>query len=437
MKRLVVLVLALGCGDNLPDPGTPHSGGRLRLGWWVYADGTRQLETSWYYDSALRQRCVPSDWSDGNRYCAPATDEAVYTSASCTAALGRTPIDAAPAPYFATTFYLKGEPLRSRVFERGPQTDAPLTVFQKFNDGCYPTELGDGFAYFELGREITNLARLRRGEPRGAGELAVVDDVSDDGLRVPVTFYDRALGVECTAAARANVDSVECAPNDSAIVSYFHEVGCLEPELAITGTVPTTAKQYSPLTRCWSYYDVGTEVNAPPLYEALGGTCTSVSPPNGSQFFLVAGLHQLQGVLRQREVTTRRLAAIDLVRDDQRFADPLLYDSALATECWRDENDRCVPATDATIEPFFADSGCTMPLDLALVPQGECDAPTKFARKGDEYHPLGLWYTRTIFWLSTGDTCGIYRPPTPFNAWTVGPAIDPTMFATATLTIDR
>ena len=107
MKRLFVLALALGCGDNLPDPGTPHSGSRLRLGWWNYPDGTQQLETNWYYDAALRVRCVPSDWSDGKRYCAPLTADAVYTSDSCTAALGRIPESGAVPPYFATMFYLQ------------------------------------------------------------------------------------------------------------------------------------------------------------------------------------------------------------------------------------------------------------------------------------------------------------------------------------------
>ena len=41
----------------------------------------------------------------------------------------------------------------------------------------------------------------------------------------------------------------------------------------------------------------------------------------------------------------------------------------------------------------------------------------------------GQVYTRQIYWLSTGDTCGTYAPPTPLVAWTIGPAIDPSTSA--------
>jgi len=442
MKRALVLVAVVACGDNLEDPGTPHSGQRLKLGWWQYDDGPRQRETSWYYDAVLDERCTATDWSDGQRYCAPATDEAVYVSDGCTRAFGRTPIDAPQAPFFATAFYVEGKPVPSRVFQRGASTLAPVGIWQKHLNGCIgPLEPGDGYEYFELGREVQSLVRLRHSDPRGDGELAIVDEVSGDGMRVPIAYYDRRLGVECTPTERANVESVECVPNDSALVSYFHEVGCLEPELAITGPVPATAKQYSADTRCWSYYDVGAEVSAPPLYESLGGTtCTSISPPGGARFFLMGGPHQSQGLLRVREPTAKRLARIDRLRVEDhhelRIPDPLLFDRQSSAECRRDADARCVPVTDATVEPFFADSACSEPLDLAIVPAGDCDAWAPFARRGSDIYPLLSKYTRTIYWLSTGDTCGIYGPPTSFVAWTVGAPIDPSTFPRAKLSID-
>src|SRR6185503_7446198 len=177
--RLAALVLLVACGDNLPDTGTPHSGQRLKLGWWTYMDGTRQRETSWYYDDVLGERCTPADWSDGQRYCAPETDEAVYVSDSCTRALGRSVMGGSATPLFATTFYLAGVPVRSRVFQRGEATLPPPSIWHKHDSGCIgPLEPGDGFDYFELGREITSLAHLRRSSPRGDGELAIVDEIS-------------------------------------------------------------------------------------------------------------------------------------------------------------------------------------------------------------------------------------------------------------------
>jgi hypothetical protein len=436
--RLLALLLVVGCGDNLPAPSTLRSGERLKLAWYIYEDGTRQRETSWYYDAELDVRCTPSRWSDGNRYCAPPTDEAVYVGSTCTRAVGRTKIGATPAPFFATTFSLMGERLPSRVFHRGAPTNPTFEIWEKHPNGCFGPFVADSdFDYFELGAEVTNLVQLRRAAPRGEGTLAIVDEVSDDGLRVPAGYFDRTLDVECTPVERANVESVECVPADAMLISYFHEVGCLEPELAIYGTaVPTTAKQYSPITRCWRYYEVGAEVTAPPLYEAIGLTCTSVAPPAGARFYLMAGPRQTQGLLRQRESTERRLAQIDLVRDELRVADPLLFDRELGAECRRDDELRCAPVTDAQVEPFFADGGCTIPLELALVPTGDCDPPSEFARKGDNIYRLGQVYTRPIHWLSTGDTCAVYAPPVPFVARTIGEPIDPSSYARAELTVE-
>jgi hypothetical protein len=437
---LLALLLVIGCGDNLPDPALPRSGTRLKLAWYVYEDGTRQRETSWYYDAELGQRCTPSMWSDGNRYCTPPNDEALYVSDTCTRALGRTPMGSTPAPFFTTSFMLSGERQTSRVFRRGAPTAPVFSFWEKHTNGCFgPFQAGDGFDYFELGSEVTDLVQLHHAQ-RGDGTLAIVDELSDDGLRVPTGFFDRTLSVECAPAERGNAQSVECVPTDSALISYFHEVGCIEPELAITGTaVPTTAKQYSTRTRCWSYYDVGAEVSAPPLYEAIGLTCTSVAPPNGARFFVMAGPREqrtIPGLLRERETTERRLAHIDLVGDGVRLADPLLFDRDLAAECRRNDELRCVPVTEAQTESFFADSGCTMPIDLALVPTGDCDPPSQFARKGNVTYRLGQRYTRQIYWLSTGDTCGTYAPPTPFVAWALGEMIDPSRFASAEVTID-
>lgn len=442
MKGAALAVLLVACGDNLPDPGTPHSGQRLKLAWWEWHDGPRQRETSWYYDDVLDVRCVPTEFSDGNRYCAPPAAEAVYVSDTCTRALGRVPIGGS-AQFAATQFYRNGKVRPSRVFQTGATTLAPVSIWQNIDNVCIgPMEPGDTFEYFELGREVTSLVRLRHSDPRGDGSLAIVDEVSDDGLRVPIGYYDSTLEVECTPEERWNVESIVCVPNDAPLASYFHEVGCLEPELAVVdGSFPTTAKQYSPLTRCWSYYDVGDEVAAPPLYESLSGlSCVPVSPPAGGRFFLMGGPQQLQGMLRKREMTSHRLAAIDRVRmndaEELRVADPFLFDRELGTECRRNDDARCLPITEATVESFFADSGCTTRLDLAIVPAGSCDSWTPFARGHDALYPLVAEYTKTIFWISTGDTCGIYGPPTSFVAWTIGPAIDPSTFAQAQLTID-
>src|SRR5689334_974050 len=88
MRLLFVLALA-GCGDNGLDRGAAHSGSRLKLGWYEYSDGTRQRVRDWYFDRERGERCTPARWSDGSRYCTPASDPAVYVDLGCQTALGR------------------------------------------------------------------------------------------------------------------------------------------------------------------------------------------------------------------------------------------------------------------------------------------------------------------------------------------------------------
>lgn len=439
MRLALVLALA-ACGDNLPDTGEPHSGARLRLAWWVYDDGTRQRETSWYYDAQLGVRCTPSAFSDGVRYCAPESDEAVYTNDTCTRALGRVAIGSTPRPYFTTTFFLGESALPSRVFRAGAApASSPPGVWHKHDGGCFgPFELGD-FDYYELGDEVTSsqLVRVRRGTPRGRGDLAIVDETSSDGLRTPIALFDRARQVECATPPAANLASVPCVPADTAVASYFHEVGCLEPELATTqAPVPSVARAYSELTRCATYFDVGAQTFAPPLYEAIGGSCVSVAPPDGVSFYTMAGPAQLPELARTPAATPGRLHAITLVHGEVHLADERLDDTTLGTECHRDAQARCVPATEAQVMPFFADAGCQQPLEVALVPGGACDPAVTYARKGDDYYPLLAPLTVPFYELSTGDTCGVYNVPEPFVPYLVKPPLDPAAFATARLEID-
>lgn len=437
MKWLALVLAVAGCGDNLADPGTPRSGSRLKLAWYEYEDGTRELETAWYYDAELDEHCTPTAWSDGQRYCKPPTDDAVYVTDTCTRSLGRTARGATPAPFFATRFHLQDQSLPSRVFRRGAATLPPATVWQKHSYGCVgPMQPGD-FDYFELGEEITGLVQMRRGQPRGDGELAIIDELGDDGLRVPIGLYDRAADAPCTPDEHANAETADCAPDDAGLISYFHESSCLEPVLAVlSGFAPAVAKQHDPLTHCWRYHDVGNEVAATPLYVALPGTCTSASPPGGARFFGMAGPHATQQLVRERLDSETRLARIKLVHDSTRVTSPLLFDRELATECKLDGELRCVPVTSAEVMPFFSDPQCATLLDLALVPAGACDTWVPYAHAGDAVYPLVNQYTSTVYWLSTGDTCAKYVPPIDLVPWRIGPAIDPATFATAKLVID-
>ena len=439
LARALIFFACGVCGDNLAGTGEPRSGSRLKIGWHVYEDGTRQRETTWYHDAARDERCAPRTWSDGHRYCAPAAGEAVYTSSACDEAVARVPAGTVPPTYAIAPFYLRGQPLPSRLFRVGARTGEPGGVWQRHQAGCTgPMPVAAGFDYHAIAKEvpITELVAIRHGAPRGDGALQVLDDTSDDGLHVPAAVFDRDAVTECMLEARANAATVDCAPGDSALISYAADAACSEPKLAVTGPVPATARQYSDVTSCWTYYDIGMQTSPLPLYEDVGGHCLAVSPPDGPRYFLTAGKRTLPALDRVREVSERRLLRIERVHGDVRIDDPLLFDSELAADCRRDALGRCVPDTDARVLPYFSDDTCGEPIDLAFVPSGACDPPARYARSGDAIHPLLARYEAPIYELSTGDRCGLYVAPVPLEPWSIGPAQPASSFLTSELTID-
>ncbi|HEU4616042.1 MAG TPA: hypothetical protein VFS15_28290 [Kofleriaceae bacterium] len=437
MKWLAVVLAVAGCGDNLPGPAEVHNGSRLKVVWYEYEGGARERERDWYYDSVLAERCTSEEWSDGRRYCKPHTDEAVYVTEGCTRSLGRSARGVAPAPFFATTFHVKDRALPSRVFRRGAATLAPVAVWEKRVDGCFGPQPAGDFEYFELGEEITDLVRLHRSEPRGYGELAIIDEVSDDGLSVPAALYDRDVASECLIDERPNAARLECVPRDAPQATYFIDAACTNPVVAsAAGMVPTIAAAHFTTTGCWQSYAVGARLVGGALYADLGSGCVPVAPPVGLSLYVMADRKASPVLARIPAGGAERVQPIERAAAELSVADPWMFDADLATDCAHDASLRCVPRTAATVEGFYADPQCSTALQLALVPSGACDPPSRYAREGDLFYPLLAPYPYPIYWISTGGTCGFYGPPVPFVAYTIGPAIDPATFATAELMID-
>lgn len=445
-----LLVLALlACGDNLADPTQPHSGSRLKLAWYEYDGGARELETGWYFDHALGERCTPMSWSDGHRYCAPAADEAVYVTGTCTRALGRTLVGLTPAPFFATTFKLAGasSPVPSRLFRRGKTALAPVAIWQKGATGCIPLDLEDNFEYFELGTELptSDLVRLRRGDPHGAGELAVIHEIGDDDLRVPVALYDRAADAECTTTDLPNLVSVPCTPVSTTTTAYFLDPECTDLVVAVpSGTTPSLASLHDVRTSCSTYYRMGRELVLLPLqlmFEQSGTTCALTARPSGYRFFELAERVYVPALGRVRDPGTQRIRSITRVSGALQLPDPLMYDAELDTECLHDDEMQCVPRTlgravPETANAHYADPQCQTPIGLAFVPRGACDPPQRFASDGADYYELLGPYSKPIYVPSTGDTCSGYAPPEPYVSYRIGARMDRSAFARAQLVID-
>ncbi|MGE0550600.1 MAG: hypothetical protein AB7O24_29385 [Kofleriaceae bacterium] len=438
MRRYLPLLVLIACGDNTADTGGARSGSRLKLVWYEYSDGTRQLERGWYFDDERGERCTPVRWSDGSRYCTPDAGDAVYVDDTCATALGRVPSGTSPAPYFVRYYHVRGEPFPSRVARLGAVTTAPQNVWELRDGNCSgPATVDSGYDYYSLGEVLTSEAfvKVKRSEPVGDDRLALVFDTSDDGLRVAAAIFDREVRQDCVIDDRAGAKAIECVAGDSVIAGYFHDPECTQLEIVTTELeIPPRSRHYSPQTSCWSYYTIGSSTSAPPLYQRAGNSCQEILDPGNARFFLAGEMVEMPVLERQVEPTERRLARIDRVHGTLRIDDPLLRDTELATDCERRDDGgdiRCVPATTVQVVPVFADVGCQTIVDVALVPSGTCDPPASFATKGAAFHPVLDAYTMPVYELTTGEQCREYTPPVPMVIHAIGGPVAPSEFVTA------
>ncbi|MGE0868560.1 MAG: hypothetical protein AB7P03_08360 [Kofleriaceae bacterium] len=439
---VVTLAALVACGDNTPGARGLASGSRLKLAWYEYSDGTRQLEPGWYFDHERGERCTPLRWSDGSRYCTPAADDAVYIDSTCATARGRVPAGTAPAPYFVRYYHARGTPLPSRLTTVGSPAPAPPLRWQLHDGVClgpYPVE--DGFDYYEVGETLTSDAfvRVRRTQPQGADRLAVELDTSDDGLSVVAAIYDRDTREECIVTALAGASAVECVTGEVAVAGHYHDAQCSELEILTTSPEPpAVARHDAEETGCSSYYAVGEPTTAPPLYEWVNDLCQTVFVSGNPQLYLAGDPVALPTLDREYEMTQRRLARITRVHGAVRADDPMLYDAGLMTDCERRDDGseiRCVPATAARVVTVFADQSCATAVEVALVPSGECDPPSRFASKDAAIYPV-LAVSAPVYELTTSEQCRAYTPPVRMVIHAIGDPLPPSAFVSAKLEID-
>lgn len=456
MRRVAwpALLAVVACGDNVAGSGEPRSGARLRIAHYVYDDGTRQPETAWFYDADRDERCAERRWSDGNAYCTPAAGDTVYTSADCTTLLGRIATRGAlPAErprYAARPYWIDGRWRPSRLFVLGEQTTPPAQVWELRDGVCYGPTPADGSDYHDLAAEVPReqLVRLRELDDVSQARLVLRVVTSEDGLRAPVAVHDRELGVDCELAA-PDEERATCVPRDIATTSYFHDAACTQPELAIPqGVVRPAVVRHLNETGCATYYEVGAQVHAPPLYSGVPDACTEIVPPQSDRFFVVGPPVGLPTLARVRAATAgRRVQPVMLVAGALRTPDSLLFDGTLGVDCRRVETDddhRCIPATTHPITYLFADDACQTVTPLALVDPRACGVVPRFARArstdtGDdtvEVRALIAPRSLPLYHLSTGERCLPYTTPAPLVAYDLGPVIPLALFPGAELVVE-
>ena len=435
--RWPVIVLACAaCGDNLAphdDLFTPVSGARLALQKYRYDDGTEQAVAGELYDTELHVRCTPQLAADGALRCVPVADDAAYLDPACTARVGLGRTIARPTHFVVHEDRPEGSV--ARVFRAGAAI-APITQYYLASAaGCagptpVPPELT---SFFEVGDEVESgaLVAFHDGE-LGAGRLGLVVRQTDDGARVAIGMRDHELGVACAPRLQAD-GSAACEPLAAQPVTGFSDPACRELAVAVdAGAPPALVKAVEP-SGCASYHALGLELSTP-LYRRDGDACTAVATPAGGRVFSVDAALALAALGRAPEdAPRRRLRRIVLTRDDLRFADDRLFDSAAGADCEHRTLRsviRCVPVNVATATTLYADD-CATQLRVAEVPHQTCE-PLAYATSNRPFQirALGAPVAAALFQLD-GSGCHPYAPAPGNELRELGPPLDPATFVGA------
>jgi len=484
MGRLrLALVVVAGCQSTVtvaldgkpvdtttPDTGPDvtdgaRSGARLKLTYWAFADGTR----SWndFYDSQRKEECyINGPWSDGNYYCSPGGATVYYTNATCTAKVGLVYTASCPEPapaYLAEYGYTGCKYGPQHLYLRGAKVSATSYYYKNSDGTCGGPVTATGYDFYSPGAEIPTsmLAKLTVNAPTGSGSLTQSFITSDDGLVFPWHVHDTSLGTDCNPEAYDETGaSAVCVPMSAGYAYYLHDAACTVPLVEETkGCTPPQYAGYSPSNSCPSdppkYFGMGSTVSASPIYYVSGTTCTSTTGSTTYDWYQTTGQVGVKTLTRAPDaLASHRIQLIhETTGDGLRVRDYTLYDQQQGVECYPttlpDGTTRCYPYG-TYVDSFYKDSLCTQSVDVAYVYTGaaNCGPPVvpKVASKfitppagscaySYEIHTVGAPYAGSLY-IKGASTCTLYTP-TGAKYYTVGPVLDPTTFASATIVTDQ
>ncbi len=432
MTRAALLVLLAACGDQIAGDNVlePTSGTRLKLEWYLYEDGTRQVEPDTFYDTVLHARCEPRPYADGTTRCLPFVDEALYIDETCENVVGRgTTLDRTEPTHFIGYDRIDGELLPARVYAALAPRE-PIREYYEVRDGACegPFATASDLTYYTLGGAF-DLVELR--DERVDGErISVRMRHTDDGVRLPVGVDDRARDAACLPEIDRD-GSVVCVPTSLAPSMHFRDVACAAPVLALAEGAPlpdavTIASPAGP-TR---YHALGAGY-AGPVYELRGDRCERADLGEVRVFELGAPLDLPRLEREVDDAPNRRLQRITLRDAALAVADDRLYDSAIRADCRREviaHTVRCLPAVTTPAQLHFY-AGCTLERSVAELPAGH---DVKFAmaltEAGTELYAIGAALSEPVFGYEIGE-CRPYTPRSGETLHALGPALRPDAFA--------
>jgi hypothetical protein len=429
------VVVAVGCGDNLP--GAAGSGTRLALHSYVFEDGTELVDPTRFRDLARGEDCTPALWSDGASYCTPAAGDLVYTDPQCLTQVAHVPAGSAAA-YFVKPFFAGREPLISRLVHLGAPFGAANITYHLDSGTCLSTfESSAGTLYATDGAEETSdaFARVRHLPTAGDGRFAAERDSSDDGMSVPVGLLDTALGIECVVDGH-DAATAACAPRSRITAQFYGDDACTRLVAETDSLV--TPDAIESLDACPRYFAIGDAVPNDPLWDGSTGACFMTTAPAGPRYFAASNELVLGEVARTPVAGAKRLQLVALADPALRLYDTFVHDTELGADCapaMLGGTLRCVPPTPPRIYTMlkFDDQTCGAPLEIAYVPSQPCNSTTAYALSADgSIHHLGGEYSGQLFEISTGDICAPAPTPAGTTPHALGNPLPESMFLAVT-----
>lgn len=437
MRVLLIALLLAACGDNTT-PSEPLfvgvSGSRIKLQWYLYQDGSRELETAAFYDARLHTRCSAEPWNDGISRCTPLGETTVFEDGACTMEVGRT-TDARTPQYFRREEQVAGARRIARVVRAGRmRAERPAAFFALRDGACTAIAEPETIYYWDVGVDVTDLAEVWP-ETVGDARLGLVTLASVEGLSAPLGFHDQALGIPCRPATLPD-GAAACVPTSAPRADAFADPYCEVP--LVVADEPPPAIQQDGIDGCATYHAAG-EAVVGSVYRRVGAACLLAGPRITA--YRVGPALALAPITRVREPARgTRLQRITVTADGQRTIDPRLYDTATRGECHSFGNGElamCIPASALAGSRAYANPTCTREVLVADVPQRQCERSTFAIVDEMSVHQIGNATSDPLF--TYDDTFGCRARPPAVNALThaLGPPVPPETFVAGVVFSER
>jgi hypothetical protein len=434
MRFLVLAVMCVACGDNTTRdvPFDAVSGTRLRVERYMFDDGTSVPGGPGFFDAELHVRCTPQTYLDGTVRCVPDAEDALFSDAGCTTAIGRGMTIMDPT-YFVGHDVKAGASLPSHVYRAGQPTAAPGQYWQRIDDTCAgPFFTPSDYVYYQLTGEV-DVVELRD-TIVGEGRLELRVRTSTDGAITPLALFDRDLVADCEPAERAD-GTAACEPVSAPAATLFADATCATPAVAIADSPsPPLVARLESDGDCPTYHVLGAELTTT-LYRTTGTACVPVARVPSAHYYTLGDEAALPAIEREVEPSAHRLHRIIAATDDLVAYGTHLVDNAIRGECARamlGEVQRCVPTSTIAATDVYA-AGCVQRLPITEVPVRSCHAPAFAVTFGDAVaiSAIGDITTQTVYRFATDGTCKPYTPPADRPLHTLGPPLPDDTFLAA------